>query len=104
MGEPLIAARFGETSLEQDRRDIIEWLDEALKTKGIRQPALYLGVLDPLSADLNQLPTDTAGSKQFMANRAHSGQAFQALEQTLRALPLPPSKDLKADYFKLLDQ
>lgn len=102
--ESLNAARFDDAASEQARTDIVEWLDEALKTKAARQPALYLSALDDLSAALNNLPVDTAQFKQFVANRRHGGQPFQALEQALRALPLPPPKDLKAAYVDLLDQ
>ncbi|RGE17322.1 hypothetical protein [Leucobacter sp. wl10] len=102
--ESLNAARFDDAASEQARTDIIEWLDEALKTKVARQPALYLGALDELSNALNQLPVDTAQFKQFVANRRHGGQPYQLLEQALRALPLPPPKDLKAAYITLLDQ
>lgn len=102
--ESLNAARFDDAASEQARVDIVEWLDEALKTKAARQPALYLGALDELSNALNQLPVDTAQFKQFVANRRHGGQPYQLLEQALRALPLPPPKDLKAAYVDLLDQ
>jgi len=83
---------------------IVEWLDEALKTRTARRPALYLGALDELSNALNQLPVDTAHFKQFVANRRHGGQPYQLLEQALRTLPLPPPKDLKAACVDLLDQ
>lgn len=102
--ESLKAARFDDAVSEQVRSDIIEWLDEALKTKTTRQPALYLSVLDALSSALNQLPVDTAQFRQFIANRQNSGQAYQILERTLRELPLPPPKDLKASYTELLDR
>lgn len=102
--ESLNAARFDDGASEQARTDIIEWLDEALKTKVARQPALYLGALAELSSAPNQRPVDTAQFKQFVANRRHVGQPYQLLEQALRALPLPPPKDLKAAYITLLDQ
>lgn len=101
--ESLNAARFDDAASEQARVDIVEWLDEALKTKAACQPALYLGALDELSNALNQLPVDTAHFKQFVANRRHGGQPYQLLEQALRALPLPPPKDLKSAYVDLLD-
>lgn len=47
----------------QSRADIIEWLDEALRTRVARQPALYLSALDQLGEALNQpadLSTDPA--------------------------------------------
>lgn len=102
--ESLNAARFDDKVSEQSRMDIVEWLDEALKTKGTRQPGLYLSALDELSAALNQLPVDTAQFKQFVPNRRNGSQAYQALEQALRALPLPPPKDLKANYTEQLDK
>ncbi|KQZ24828.1 hypothetical protein [Microbacterium sp. Root553] len=102
--ESLNAARFDNAEAEQWREDIVEWLDEALKTRAARQPALYLSTLDVLSSALNQLPVDTAGFQQFIAYRQQNGHAFQQLEQALRALPLPPPKDLKANYVELLDQ
>lgn len=102
--DSLDAARFDDAASEQARVDIVEWLDEALKTKAARQPALYLGALDELSNVLNQLPVDAAQFKQFVANRRTGGQPYQLLEQALRALPLPPPKDLKAAYVDLLDQ
>src|SRR5690606_29210672 len=36
--------------------------------------------------------------------RPYNGQPFQRLEQALRALPLPPPKDLKAAYVEQLDK
>lgn len=102
--DSLKAARFDDASNEQGRKDIVEWLEEAQRTKAARQPALYLSALDQLSAALNQLPVDTAQFNQFFAYRQQSGQAYQVLEQALRALPLPPPKDLKAAYVNLLDQ
>ena len=102
--ESLNAARFDNAEAERWREDIVEWLDEALKTRAARQPALYLSNLDALSAAVNQLPVDTAGFQQFIAYRQHNGHAFQQLEQALRTLPLPPPKDLKASYVELLDQ
>lgn len=102
--DALVAARFDDAASEQSRKDIVEWLDEAVKTKGAQQPALYLSALDGLSAALNQLPTDTAQFRQFVANRQHPGQPYQQLEQALRALPLPPPRDLKATYVEQLDK
>lgn len=102
--ESLNAARFDDANAEQAREDIIEWLDEANKTKAARQPALYLSALDQLSAALNQLPVDTASFNQFVAYRQQSGQAFQQLEQAFRALPPPPPKGLTRAYVELLDQ
>lgn len=102
--ESLDAARFDDKASEQSRMDIVEWLDEAQKTKGALQPALYLSALDELSAALNQLPVDTAQFKQFVVNRKHAGQPYQVLEQALRSLPLPPPKDLKAAYTEQLDK
>jgi len=102
--ESLNAARFDDEETEHWRKEIVEWLDEALKTRAARQPALYLTALDQLSVALNQLPVDTASFRQFLAYRGHSGQGFQLLEQALRALPLPPPRDLKAAYVELLDK
>ena len=102
--ESLNAARFDDAETEQAREDIIEWLDESLKTRAARQPALYLSALDQLSAALNQLPVDTASFRQFLAYRNQIGQPYQLLENSLRALPLPPPKDLKVTYVDLLDK
>ncbi|MBI9115980.1 hypothetical protein [Sanguibacter suaedae] len=102
--ESLNAARYDDAASEQARADIIEWLDEALKTKVTQQPTLYLSSLDYLSEALNQLPIETAQFRQFVANRRHVGHAFQVLEQALRGLPLPPPRDLKAAYVHQLDQ
>ena len=102
--ESLNAARFDDKASEQSRIDIVEWLDEALKTKGARQPALYFSALDELSAALNMLPVDTTQFKQFVANSRHANQPYQVLEQALRALPLPPPKELKSSYVEQLDK
>lgn len=102
--ESLNAARFDDKDSEQARKDIVEWLDEALKTRMTRQPALYLTALEPLSAALNQLPVDTATFEQFYAYRNNAGQGYQMLTNALKALPLPPPKDLKASYVDLLDK
>lgn len=102
--ESLNAARYDDAATEQGRSDIVEWLDEAFKTRGALQPALYLSALDGLSEALNQLPVDSTQFRAFVANRRHSGQPFQRLEQALRALPLPPPRDLKAAYVEQLDK
>ncbi|MHA6695601.1 AAA family ATPase [Homoserinimonas sp. A520] len=102
--ESLNAARFDNAESEQWREDIVEWLDEALKTRAARQPALYLSTLDALSAALNELPVDTASFQQFIEYRQRDGHAFKQLEQALRSLPLPAPRDLKASYVELLDQ
>lgn len=101
--ESLNSARYDDAETEQARSDIVEWLDEAIKTKGALQPALYLSALDALSTALNQVPVDNAQFRQFVANRKRPEQAFGQLEQALRALPLPPPKELKASYVKQLD-
>lgn len=101
--ESLNSARYDDAATEQARSDIVEWLDEAIKTKGALQPALYLSALDALSTALNQVPVDNAQFRQFVANRKRPEQAFGQLEQALRALPLPPPKELKASYVKQLD-
>jgi len=103
--EALHAARFDDVHSEQWRKDIVEWLDEAYKTRAARQPALYLSTLDPLSEALNQLPTDTNSFKSYVArNNYRSGQGVQVLEVALRALPLPAPRDLKDSYITLLDK
>lgn len=102
--DSLAAARFDGAEQEQVRRDLVEWLDEAVKTRGARQSALYLSALDALSAALNQVPVDNNGFYQYVAYRGQSGHAYQQLEQALRMLPLPPPRDLKASYVDLLDE
>lgn len=104
--ESLNAARFDDAKLEQWRTDIIEWLDEALKTRAARQPALYLSALDQLSDALNQIPLDTNAFRQYVPQNSayRSGQGVQALEAALRALPLPAPRELKASYVELLDK
>ncbi|UWD79349.1 hypothetical protein [Curtobacterium flaccumfaciens] len=99
--EALAAARFGEASLEQQRADVVEWLTEAEKSKLTRQPALYLGVLDELRDVLNGFGTAEHDFSSFMS--AYRGHANQ-LQIALRALPLPPPKDLKDTYVALLDR
>lgn len=102
--ESLNAARFDDPDSEQVRRDLIEWLDEALRTKAARQPALYLDVLDGLGDALNRIPIDAPSFRQFVAYRNQPGEAYRLLEDALRMLPLPPPKDLKAAYVDLLDK
>lgn len=96
--ESLNAARFSSKDLERWRTDVVEWLLEAEKTKAARQPALYLGVLDDLGNALNQLPVTETEFQRFLSN----GYSQQLLV-SLRALPLPPPKDLKDSYVALLD-
>lgn len=97
--DSLNAARFGDANLEQNRSDIVEWLAEAEKTKVTRQPALYLSVLDELGTALNALPTTENEFHRFLAN------SYQLqLLAALRALPVPPPKDLKDSYALLLDK
>lgn len=91
-------ARFGDKGIEQWRTDVVEWLAEAEKTKLSRQPALYLSVLDELGAALNALP---ATENEFAQYLSYNHQ--QQLQAALRALPLPPPKDLKDTYVALLD-
>lgn len=103
--DALDAARFDDAGTEQWRKDIVEWLTEAAKTKQARQPALYLSALDALSNALNSLPTDAAQFRQYVANRQQEHpQYLGGLERALRALPLPPPKDLSSAYIELLDK
>lgn len=102
--EALNAARFDNATYERARLDVVEWLDEALKTKATRQPALYLGVLDLLGAALNQLPVDGRGFAQFWQYREQPGQPGYQLEDALRRLPLPSPRDLHASYLELMDK
>ncbi|ROR97674.1 hypothetical protein EDD28_2278 [Salana multivorans] len=103
--EALAAARFDSAESEQWRKDVVEWLTEAAKTRETRVPALYLGILDQVSAELNALPVTTS---EFAAHvgvvRMYNPPRIQGLEQALRLLPLPPPKDLAASYILLLDQ
>lgn len=103
--DALSAARYDDSQTEQWRKDIIEWLSEAAKTKTARQPALYLSALDGLSNTLNSLPTDANQFKQYVANRQSiQPQTVGGLENSLRALPLPPPKELSNAYVDLLDK
>jgi hypothetical protein len=98
-------ARFSEAALEQARKDVVEWLAEAAKSKTTRQPALYLGVLDAVRTALNSLPTDQNQFNNYYSNRANvNPQYMGGLEAALRALPLPPPRDLKHSYVELLDK
>lgn len=103
--EALAAARYDDAATEQWRKDIVEWLTEAAKTKQARQPVLYLSALDALSNALNSVPTDVAQFRQYVANRqADQPQYLGGLESALRSLPLPPPKDLSNAYVELLDK
>lgn len=102
--ESLNAARFDDQMSEQARADIVEWLDEALRTRVARQPALYLNALDTLREALNQLPVDSAHFRQFISQRRYNDNPFEGLESALKALPLPAPKELKASYVELLDR
>lgn len=101
--DALQAARFDDSALERARKDVAEWLDEALKAKAPRQPALYLGSLDLLSTALNNLPADQQNFAQFWRYRTQQGQPAYLLEEALKGLPLPSPKDLSASYVKQLD-
>lgn len=104
--ESLKAARFGDAQSEQWRKDVIEWLTEAQKTKFTRLPALYLGALNDLSAALNELPSADAEFKRYVSvqRQPQNPQKVWALEAALRSLPLPPPKELTSDYVELLDR
>lgn len=103
--DALNAARFDDAGTEQWRQDIVEWLAEAVKTKPTRQPAIYLSALDGLSNALNSLPIDAGQFRQYIANRGQTHPQFLGgLEAALRALPLPPPKELNNAYFDLLDK
>lgn len=103
--DALDAARYDDAATERWRTDIVEWLAEAVKTKLARQPALYLSALDDLSNALNSLPTDANQFRQYIASRGQSHpQYLGGLESALRALPLPPPKDLSSAYLELLDK
>ncbi|MBC7274901.1 hypothetical protein [Nocardioides sp.] len=102
--DALAAARYDDAATEQWRKDIVEWLAEATKTRLARQPALYLTALDDLSNALNSLPVDVGQFRQYVANRQNHPQSIGALETALRSLPLPPPKDLGNAYVELLDQ
>jgi hypothetical protein len=99
--QALAAARYGDKDAEALRADVVEWLLEAEKTKVTRQPALYLGVLDALQDNLNALGTAEADFYSFMFSYPQQRERFLV---ALRALPLPPPKDLKDTYVRLLDK
>lgn len=102
--DALDAARFDDATMERWRKDIVEWLAEAAKTRLTRQPALYLSALDDLSNALNSLPVDAGQFRQYVSNRQNSPQVVGGLEAALRSLPLPPPKELGSSYVELLDQ
>jgi hypothetical protein len=103
--DALDAARYDVAASEQWRMDIVEWLDEAEKTKEALQPALYLSALDALSNALNSLPTDANQFKQYVSNRQQNQpQSVSGLEAALRALPLPPVQELNDSFIALLDR
>ncbi|MEI2715362.1 MAG: hypothetical protein V9G04_19240 [Nocardioides sp.] len=103
--EALEAARYDDAGLEQWRKDVVEWLAEAAKTKQARQPALYLSALDDLSNALNSLPPDVNQFRNYVSNRQpNQPQSLGGLETALRGLPLPPPKDLGNAYVDLLDK
>lgn len=98
--QALAAARYGDKDAEALRADVVEWLLEAEKTRLTRQPALYLGVLDALQDNLNALGTAEADFYSFMFSYPQQRERFLV---AIRALPLPPPKDLKDTYVRLLD-
>ena len=97
--ESLNAARFGNRQYKQQWQDVVEWLSGAERTKTTRQPALYVGVLDELSNTLNALVTTESEFQRFIS----SGYQQQLLD-ALRALPLPPPKDLQDSYVAVPDE
>lgn len=104
--DALKAARYGDTKMEQMRKDVVEWLVEAKKTKLAHQPALYLSALDELSAALNELQTGDAEFRQYVGvqYQPQNPQRIWRLQAALRALPLPPPKELANGYVELLDK
>jgi hypothetical protein len=99
--QALAAARYGDKEAEALRADVVEWLLEAEKTRLTRQPALYLGVLDALQDNLNALGTAEGDFYSFMLSYPQQRERFLV---AIRALPLPPPKDLKDTYVRLLDK
>ena len=103
--DALHAAKYDDAATEQWRTDILEWLDEAAKSKMARQPALYLSALDDLSNALNSLTTGVNEFRNYVSNQqTNHPQYVGGLLAALRALPLPPPKELTASYIELLDQ
>lgn len=88
------------------RKDVVEWLSEAKKTKVAQQPALYLSALDELSAALNELQTSDGEFRQYAGGQyqPQNPQRVWRLQAALRALPLPPPKELTSKYVELLDK
>lgn len=103
--DALKAARYDDAKTEQMRKDVVEWLSEAKKTKLARQPALYLSALDELSAALNELQTGDGEFRQYVGvqYQPQNPQRVWRLQGALRALPLPPPKELASQYIELLD-
>ncbi|WP_119697584.1 hypothetical protein [Microbacterium halotolerans] len=99
-------ARYGDANLEQKRKDLVEWLSEAKKTKLAQQPALYLSALDEVGQALNELQTGDNEFRQYagVQYQPQNPQRIWRLQAALRALPLPPPKELKETYVELLDQ
>lgn len=104
--DALKAARYDDIETEQMRKDIVEWLSEAKKTKLAQQPALYLSTLDELSAALNELQTGDGEFRQYVGvqYQQQNPQRIWRLQVALRALPLPPPKELASNYVELLDK
>ena len=103
--DALKAARYDEAKTEQMRKDVVEWLSEAKKSKLAQQPALYLSALDELSAALNELQTGDGEFRQYIGvqYQPQNPQRIWRLQGALRALPLPPPKELASNYVELLD-
>ncbi|MFC7458745.1 hypothetical protein ACFQS2_16260 [Brachybacterium sp. GCM10030267] len=104
--DALKAARYDDAKTEQMRKDVVEWLSEAKKTKLAQQPALYLSTLDELSAALNELQTGDGEFRQYVGvqYQPQNPQRIWRLQGALRTLPLPPPKELTSNYVELLDK
>lgn len=104
--DALKAARYDDSKTERMRKDVVEWLSEAKKSKLAQQPSLYLSALDELSAALNELQTGDNEFRQYVGvqYQAQSPQRIWRLLEALRALPLPPPKELANNYVELLDK
>ena len=94
--DALKAARYDDAKTEQMRKDIVERLSEAKKSKVTQQPALYLSALDELSSALNELQTGDNEFRQYVGvqYQAQNPQRIWRLQAALRTLPLPPPKEL----------
>lgn len=102
----LDSIHYDDAELEQRRKDIVEWLQDAQKSQDHKPSSLYLTVLDDLQQALSVLKTAESAFRQYVGlNSNRSGApTVSKLVSALCDLPAPRAANLRKNIIEQLDR